>query len=460
MHSLMTFLILAVTILTQNPVLQGARIGVDIRDSQTGRVIEQYQPHTPVTPASVTKVITTAAALETLGEAYQYKTTLAYDGELTEGVLHGNLYIIGGCDPTLGNRKNGRPFLKEWVRQVQQAGIHRIEGHVVADMSVLDSVGYNPNWLSVDCGNYYAPCIFSIGYLSNTLPLYLTSGEYGSVARLDHSVPAIEGLRVISSVKCTGVSYDDAYVSGEPLVWQRALRGQIPAGRGLFCVKADIPNPGWLLAHDMQHMLDSLGVQSAGAGYTFAKPAGPLTTIYQHRSPLLRQIIKDTNEDSNNMYAELIARHLGTLNRAPGAGWRDGTNYVTRFWANRGIPMSGVVLRDGCGLAPANKLTAEMLVDLLRYMRKSKYSQAWYQSLPISGETGTLTYFCEDTPLHGRVHAKSGTMTGTKCYAGYITLPSGREWTFAVLVSGAQAKSKDIQKIIENYLLDVYRRNA
>ena len=81
-------------------------------------------------------------------------------------------------------------------------------------------------------------------------------------------------------------------------------------------------------------------------------------------------------------------------------------------------------------------------------------------SLPRSGESGKLRSFLRDTPLHGKVYAKSGTIGGTKNYAGYIFLPDGRVWVFAVMVNSANCKTRKIQNIIEQYLLDVYQRNA
>jgi D-alanyl-D-alanine carboxypeptidase/D-alanyl-D-alanine-endopeptidase (penicillin-binding protein 4) len=92
-------------------------------------------------------------------------------------------------------------------------------------------------------------------------------------------------------------------------------------------------------------------------------------------------------------------------------------------------------------------------------MKGSKNAEAFYLSLPVSGESGTLRTFLDGTPLSGRVHAKSGTIMGTRNYAGYISLPNGKEWVFAILINSANGKSRKIMKVIENYLLDVYQTN-
>ena len=101
-----------------------------------------------------------------------------------------------------------------------------------------------------------------------------------------------------------------------------------------------------------------------------------------------------------------------------------------------------------------------MYVQLLRYMYGSKHKEVFLESLPSSGESGTLSSFLRDTPLHGKVYAKSGTIGGTKNYAGYIFLPDGRVWVFAVMVNSANCKPRKIQRVIEEYLLNIYQANV
>ena len=92
-------------------------------------------------------------------------------------------------------------------------------------------------------------------------------------------------------------------------------------------------------------------------------------------------------------------------------------------------------------------------------MHKSPNAEAWMASLPVSGKSGTLTSLCPKTVLEGRIHAKSGTIAGTKNYAGYIDMPNGDMWAFAVLVNSAPGKAKNVQHVIQKYLLDVYQNH-
>lgn len=119
--------------------------------------------------------------------------------------------------------------------------------------------------------------------------------------------------------------------------------------------------------------------------------------------------------------------------------------------------MAGTLIKDGCGLAPQDAVSAETFVQLLTYMSKSPDFDVWFASLPISGETGTLRSLGAKTCIQGKVHAKSGTISGTKNFAGYMDLPNGERLVFAILINSAQGKARRVQTVIEKYLIDVYQ---
>ena len=452
---------MAISLLTDNPICEQANISVLIRDAQTGAVIAEHRSDHVVPPASVMKLLTTGAALEMLGPSFRFTTTLEYTGTIENGVLNGNLYIRGGCDPSLGNLKGTQAFISKWVKAIKAAGIRSIKGAIVADMSLLDGDATNPNWLWEDCGNYYAPGIFALNYMSNTLNIVLKSGPVGSVADVIRIEPNYPGLKTINHIRCTEITYDGAYVHGLPYSQERYLTGSVPSNRGQFGVRSDIPNPGWLLA---THLTKSLNE----AGITVSEPAtfmsergldlGVRQTIYEHKSDSLGALIAETNIYSNNLYAESIFRYLGLNYGKPGT-IHNSCEVVREFWRLRGVSTKGALIKDGCGLAPQDAVSAETLVQLLQYMNRSKYREIWLRSLPVSGGEGTLSSLCRGTILEGKIHAKSGTIAGTKNFAGYIDLPNGGQWIFAILVNSAQGKAKNVQTIIQKYLLDVYQSN-
>ena len=459
--NILATILLAIGLLTDHPICQQANISVLIKDAQTGQVIDEHRSDNVVPPASVMKLLTTGAALEMFGPSFRFTTTLEYTGTIENGVLNGNLYIRGGCDPSLGNLKGTQAFLFKWVKAVKAAGIRSIKGAVIADMSLLDGDATNPNWLWEDCGNYYAPGIFALNYMSNTLNIVLKSGPVGSVAEVIRTEPEYPGLVTINHIRCTEITYDGAYVHGLPYSRERYLTGSVPSNKGQFGVRSDMPNPGWMLALHLTKFLQEAGVAVEKPAASIAErglETGMRQVIYEHKSDSLGALIAETNIYSNNLYAESIFRYMGLNYGKPGT-IHNSCEVVREFWRLHGVSTKGALIKDGCGLAPQDAVSAETLVQLLQYMIHSKYRDVWIKSLPVSGGPGTITGLCRGTVLEGKIHAKSGTIAGTKNFAGYIDLPNGGQWVFAILVNSAQGKAKNVQTVIQNYLLDVYKAN-
>ena len=432
-------------------------MSVLVQNLNTGEVIDSYRAEHVVPPASVMKLLTTGAALEILGPGFRFPTLIEYSGTIENGTLHGNLYIRGGCDPSLG-WQGKTAFLNQWVKAVQKAGIQVIDGGVVADMTMLDGDAQNPSWLCEDAGNYYAPGIFALNYYGNTMNIVLKSGEPGSVATVVGTEPKVEDVYFINHVRCDKISYDGAFVSGIPFSRERYLTGAVPSNLGTFGVKGDLPNPGLLLARHFTNRLRESGV-SVKRDATYEADYNPLTParneLYIHYSEPLSEIIKETNVNSNNLYAESLFRFLGTRYTLPGT-IHNSQDLLRDYWRRRGVAIQTAIIKDGCGLAPQDAVSAKTFVQLLTIMSRSANKDAWMASLPISGQTGTLKSLCPGTALEGRIHAKSGTIAGTKNFAGYIDMPNGDTWVFAILINSAPGKARNIQTVIQQYLLDVY----
>ena len=435
-------------------------MSVLVQNLTTGEVIDSYREDKVVPPASVMKLLTTGAVLETLGPDFRFPTVIEYTGTIDNGILHGNLYVRGSCDPSLG-WKGRTAFLNRWVKAVREAGIRVIDGAVIADMTMLDGEAQNPAWLCEDAGNYYAPGIFALNYYGNTMNIVLKSAEIGSVATVLGTEPKVDDIVFINHVRCDKISYDGAFVSGLPYSRERYLTGSVPANLGTFGVKGDLPNPGLLLAQHFTSRLRDAGItvkKEASYEADYFSLAPLRHELYVHYSEPLSEIIKETNINSNNLYAESLFRYFGTRSALPGT-IPNSQELLRDFWRRRGVRVQNAIIKDGCGLAPQDAVSAKALVQLLIVMSQSENKDAWMASLPVSGRTGTLTSLCPGTPLEGRIHAKSGTIAGTKNFAGYIDAPNGDTWVFAILINSAPGKAKNIQTVIQQYLLDLYRQH-
>ena len=442
--------------LCNDPVMQNANIGLLVRDAATGEVVAALDANKSFTPASTMKIVTTATALELLGPDFRFETQVQAAGRVdSAGVLHGNLYIRGGGDPTLGSLKvmGGRGFLPYWVNAVKRAGIRAVDGCVVADDGLFDLEGVNPHWSWEDIGNYYAPGIYALSYNDNTTCVHFYSGGIGTKPEVTYTVPELPGVTIHNHLRSSPIGNDSAWFYGAPRSNERHVYGEVPVNCGDYIAKMDIPNPGLLLA---QHFHDELLEAGVAVAYPPVSEAHTDTTgrrtLYVHRSMPLQDIVKVINERSNNHYAEHVFRYLA-LQDEQVATLQGALRVVRRHWAERGLPVEQLYMYDGSGLARADAVSAEFFVALLDYMRtRSTAGEAFFRSLPVAGRSGTLSGVLRGTSLQGRVHAKSGSQTGVRAYAGYIDTEE-KSYTFAVIINHYAGKPRAAMRAIEHFLL-------
>lgn len=458
-------------ILAQNPVdkfinhpqLKHANISFSVKDLKTGKEVYSHRPNHATIPASTLKVITTATALELFGPDFRYETKLAYDGSIdADGVLNGNLYIIGSGDPTLGSTKLGDAyFLNKWTRAIVNAGIKKINGTIIADESCFDSEGANPKWTWDDIGNYYAPGIYGIAYLDNTLRVTFKSGEIGSKPKIVNINPKIEGLYIENNLASSRITFDSAYFYGSPRSLTRSVSGAIPANRPQFVVMAELPDPGLKLAQDLQQMLTEYNVAVTSMPKVISNQNKFLqtdypqkTAIYTHLSPPLKEIIKEINRASNNFYAEQLFKTI-SLKHHQTATNKSSINVINNYWRAKGFDTKQLFMSDGSGLSPTNAVSADFLTQIMMYMHhKSPHKEAFFESLPTAGKNGTVAGFLRKTSLNEKVFVKSGTLTRVRSYTGYI-MDGKREWAFTIIVNNSLGNAWRTSALIEQLLVDI-----
>ncbi len=443
--------------LIQNPLLQNANISMLVRDLKTGETLYEWQPTNSRIPASTMKTVTTATALEILGPDFRFETKIETDGKIgKDSTLNGNLYIRGSGDPTIGSEKTGdKNFLAKWVEAVRKAGINNINGSIIADPGIFDREVINPKWSWEDMGNYYAAGVHGIAYLDNTLRVFFRSGKAGSATEIIRTEPEISELTIDNYVTSASVNSDEAYFYGAPFSNNRYVTGRIPEKKEEFAVKSDIPNPALLLARHFQNQLILSGIKiSDNARVESNTGSIRKLTVFSHFSPSLSEIITETNVSSNNLYAEYLFKFLGVKNNQPGTNDL-AVKTIRDFWKSRGLPVDELFQVDGSGLSAVNGVSAHFFVELLTYMQNnSKYNYFFFNSLPVSGISGTLKSFLAEPPLKGKVHAKSGTIAGVKSYTGYIERPD-KTLVFALLINNANGTSREVTKKMEEFLENI-----
>ena len=435
--------------------LQHASVSAIISDAETGKTIASLEPERCVTPASITKLITTATALELLDSTFRFETVVAYDGTFANGTIDGNLYIIGSGDPSLGSRfVNDYYFLNRWCQHLKSLGVRRITGNIVADASVYDSDPIPSKWIWEDMGNYYGAGVYGLSVFDNTLNISMRSGDVGTQPTILKVTPQIEGLQLYNLAQSTKTPMDSAFVRGMAYDNRRWIVGAVPANRGQFLLKGDIPNPPLCLAEQFAALLRHYGVTIDGTFSDHATNTLPRITLFVHKSEPLSALVRVTNFTSNNNYAEHIFRRLAAQNATPASN-NAAIAVEKNFWQQRGISFDGISLNDGSGLSPFDAFSANFLNQILLEMYHSPQFPAYLNSIPLAGKEGTVKNFLKQNKT-AQIHAKSGSMAGVQSYAGYI-LKGGKTYTFCIIVNHFDSR-KQVRKEIESWILKVVNK--
>lgn len=456
--------------LLQAPYMRGASFSLVVKDVQEGRTVYSYDTDRLQSPASVLKTVATATALEILGEDYRYPTTLEYDGILENGTLEGNLYIKGSGDPSLGSSHfapGQNKFLSTWIAALQKAGIKHITGSVISDESIFDTEGVSIKWLREDMGNYYAPGSYGISIFDNMYKLSLQTGAAGTRPVLKGTEPDIPFIRFKNYLKAAPVSSDSAYIIGAPLDDVRYLYGVLPANREAYVLKGDIPDPALYLARYLTDQLQQKGIRVDGSPSCYRIEVeenrwkkGERKEIVTTYSPTLREIASICNHVSHNLYADALVKTVG-LQYKPRrnemiSSFGRGVQVVKEYWEKKGLDVFPLRMNDGSGLAPADKVSAGFMGELLVYMAtESAVSDAFIASLPQAGIEGSVRNFLKGSKLQGKAHLKSGGITGVRSYAGYIT-KDGKPYAVAVFSNNYSCPMSRMTRALEKLLLQLF----
>ncbi len=412
-----------------------AHIGAYIINSKTGEEILKKNEDRFFIPASLQKIALSAVASYILGDNYQFKTHLLYQGEIKDHELFGNLYIQGGGDPSFSQEN-----LAEWKKLLERGGIYSVRGKVYLDVSAFETAAASPYWEYEDLGNYFGAGSSALTIDQNMYKITLSPGEkVGESAKIIKIDPEIPGLSYKSEV-LTGPagSGDQMYVFGSEYNSLHYFRGTIPMDIPTIVVKAAMPDPAKYVAHLSQNLFQPM----SGVEIISTKQTLPLLTSFQtHYSPPLKDLLRQMNANSINLYAEHILKVLG-------GGQADlGAHLIEKTLADWNIPSH---VKDGSGLARRNCQTPKGFVTLLERIKRDPLQQSVYCSIAENQSERLIKKF----PIleKARLKTKTGSMAQAHNLAGYFTLPSGEEFIFAFFCNHYLGTRYEVMNTYYSYL--------
>ncbi|SDP43020.1 D-alanyl-D-alanine carboxypeptidase / D-alanyl-D-alanine-endopeptidase (penicillin-binding protein 4) [Actinopolyspora xinjiangensis] len=432
--------------------LEGASVGVVVRDPATDRILYRRSPHRRLVPASNAKLFTSVAALEALGPDFRFRTGVLTTGMRRGGVLLGDLYLRGGGDPTM--------LASDYRRladRIADAGIRVVRGDVLADDSHFDDRGLANGWMAIDEPYYYAAPVSALTVAPNTdydagsVVVRVRPTRRGQPVRVS-SHPETDAVEIVNRARTLApgatarLSVRRAHGTDRVIV-----SGGVPAGSGTRRVFSSVPDPTAYALDVFRRALVERGITFEGVGEAVTPERARV--LAEHRSMPLRRMLVPFLKLSNNGHAEALVKAMGRVVRGEG-NWQAGLRVVRNRMAALGIEPGDYRLVDGSGLSTLDSLAPAQLAELLDVARERPWFETWKRALPLAGASdrmtgGTLRGRMRGTPAEGNVSAKTGSMTGVSALSGYVRTRTDRQLVFSVVFNGfLAAPPREVQDAV------------
>jgi D-alanyl-D-alanine carboxypeptidase/D-alanyl-D-alanine-endopeptidase (penicillin-binding protein 4) len=366
------------------PIIARQRGDACLTVATAGRTIYTRNAEVPLTPASVEKLVTALAALEVLGPDFRYVTRVVAAAPPVDGVVAGDLFVVGSGDPLLNtaayaarfrNQPQTRTPVEDLAAAIAGAGVTRVEGRVVGDESRFDADRYPDPWPE----------------------RFVTQDQSGPLSAL---------------------TVNDAWAAFPPGPDTR-VPDETPA-----------PDPPLHAAGIVAGMLGERGIVVTGGAASGPAPAGAVE-IATLPSPPLSEVVGQMLRESDNQTAELLLKELAVARGRPGTSV-DGAAVAAEVMAGLALADPAPLLVDGSGLAVENRLTCELVQAVLDLAGPGSPIDA---GLPVAGQSGTLALRFLDPALVGRLRAKTGTLNQVTALAGFLDTTPGARLTFSLMVN-------------------------
>jgi len=399
-------------------------------------------------PASNMKIVTLAAAANSMGWDTRFATTLETAAQVEAGVLRGDLYVRGGGDPTINTRDGrGAAVFAEWTTALSAAGIRKIDGRIIGDDNLFDDETLGAGWAWDYLQYGYAAPVGALQYNEDVADLIVTPGPVAGA-------PAVVSLSPGSGLTLSNKTTTAAAGTPETIDYRRLLDrpvlevfGAVPlpapanpegtatriAGRQVAVV-----NPTVYFVQALKNALVAQGIEVAGDAVDIddlSAPAIDRRTIIRSESPPLREIAGVMMKVSQNLYADTLLKALGAAVSGTGtvAAGRDAVLAVLRDWK---IDERSLVMADGSGLSRYDYVTADFITALLERMYADpRHRDPFMATFAVAGREGTVATRLRKTRAEGNARVKTGSISNMRALSGYLQTRDGETLAFSIIAN-------------------------
>lgn len=439
----------AIETVTNRREFSRGRWGILIQTRASGDTLYSHDAGKYFIPASNVKLLTTAAVLQ-LGFQFRIRTSVY-------ATQDGGLRVVGRGDPSLTDAQ-----LKELAQQIYQRGIRQYS-QLIAENSYFRGANVNPSWEWEDVISDYGAPVNSSILNQNAVKLTLFPQQLSQPLLVNWS-DSIEARQwqidnestTVRSVESVGVN-----VSRESNTTVLRITGQLNIDAKPESISLAVVDPDEHFLRHFRRALADVGIdenrfRQAQSRNAIANISLLLNELAEVESPPLSELLKETNQNSNNLYAEALLRVLGAnvgkLSPTDSTA-QTGLNVVKTTLTQLGVDPSGYAIVDGSGLSRHNLVSPEAIAQTLIAMARSPLASFYRASLPVAGISGTLENRFLNTPAQGIVQAKTGTVSGVVALSGYIDAPNYEPLVFSIIVNQSDLPAATLRQAVDEIVL-------
>ena len=399
-------------------------------------------------PASNIKLLTTATALRQLGSAFRIRTSVYDTGA-------GSLRVVGRGDPSLTDVQ-----LKDLAQQLKRQGVRYVR-HLVVDDGYFQGDVINLSWEWEDIQADYGASVNSLILNQNAVKLTLSPQKLGQPLQVSWADAIAAKQWRVENDSVTAEAGTSATVTLSGVLGQSVLRikGQLAVDAQPKSFGLAILNPAEYFLQHFRNVLEAEGIQVRRASVVNNVGTVGERELAAVESPPLSVLLVETNQQSNNLYAEALLRSLQASAfvklgvDANNDSSQVGLNKVESTLTDLGVDPNSYVLADGSGVSRHNLVSPEAIAQTLKLMAHTPQAAVYRASLPTAGVSGTLQRRFLNTAAQGYLQAKTGTMTGVSALSGYLDVPSYQPVVFSIMVNQSDQSATNLRGAIDEIIL-------
>lgn len=439
-----------------DPAVAAGTFGVEARSLATAEPLVEVNDHRLLTPASTLKTLTLAVTADQLGWDFTFDTRATTTGVVANGVLDGDLVIVGSGDPSLDDWDGvASGIFASWAERLKARGISTIGGRIIGDDRVFIDDGLGAGWMWDDLPYSYSAAASGLQFNQGTAKVTITPGTIPGeppVLALSPSharVPLVNGLVTSAAGSANAIGMEAL-----PRTPGARFTGTVAMDSAMQTRLITVGNPTLYFVNAVRTALQANGIDVLGSAADLddlvdVPVIDPGAPVLEHRSPALPELADTLMKLSQNLYAETFLRTLGRLKGAGGTA-AAGIDVVRRVLASWGVPMSELVMADGSGLSRYDLVTADAMATVLAHVYNDpRLREPYLASLPVAGQAGTLAARMKGTAAAGNVQAKTGSFTNARGVAGFLRSADGEPVVFSIIANNYGVAPSEVDRVTD-----------